>query len=184
MSGLGAWWMLRRFSEYPARFRDSPPPARTALVERMPGPFGAWWLRDRIEGAVDVRSGRSIRSAALVWDGARLELDGPAGPAALVADHVIAATGYHVDVDRLDMLDASLRSAIRRVGGAPALSAAFEWSVSALLFAGLWTAPTFGPLMRCVYGAGFTATRTRATLRRRAVTSLVKRSSGTAAGAG
>lgn len=54
-----------------------------------------------------------------------------------------------------------MRTTLRTVGGsrAPELSAGFESSWPGLFFAGLLSAPSFGPSMRFVYGASFTAAR-------------------------
>jgi len=75
----------------------------------------------------------------------------------LVFDHVIAGTGYEVDVDRLSFLDVGLRGRIRRVVRAPSLSRHFESSVPGLYFAGPATALSFGPLFRFVAGAAHAA---------------------------
>jgi hypothetical protein len=75
------------------------------------------------------------------------------------ADHVIAATGYQVDLDRVAFLDAKLCAYIRKTGAAPALSASFQSSVPGLYFVGVSAANSFGPLMRFAFGARFTARR-------------------------
>ena len=72
---------------------------------------------------------------------------------------MIAATGYRLDLDRLSILDEELRRGVARVGGAPQLSAHFESSVPGLHFLGPLSANCFGPAMRFVLGAEFTATR-------------------------
>ncbi|KIF07735.1 dimethylaniline monooxygenase, partial [Streptomyces sp. RSD-27] len=86
-----------------------------------------------------------------------------AGGESVVLDtaHVIAATGFAPRLARLDLLDARLRSALATVGDAdtPELGPGFESSWPGLFFAGLLTAPSFGPSMRFVHGAGFTAGR-------------------------
>jgi hypothetical protein len=84
----------------------------------------------------------------------------------VLADHVIAGTGYQVDLARLPFLDA-LRAELVLDGASPALSAHFESSVPGLYFVGLASAVTFGPLTRFAHGAGFTARRLCAHLRRR-----------------
>jgi hypothetical protein len=78
---------------------------------------------------------------------------------AIEADHIIAATGYQVDVDRIGFLAQDLRSRIRLTGRAPALSSHFESSVPGLYFAGTAAANSFGPLLRFAYGAGFASRR-------------------------
>jgi hypothetical protein len=72
-------------------------------------------------------------------------------------DHVIAGSGYIVDIERLEFLDPKLRSAICCVEGAPTLNAAFESSVPGLRFVGPASAMSFGPLLRFVVGAEYTA---------------------------
>ncbi|HSY88303.1 MAG TPA: NAD(P)/FAD-dependent oxidoreductase, partial [Verrucomicrobiae bacterium] len=52
-----------------------------------------------------------------------------------------------------------LRRDVRRVGGTPQLSANFESSVPGLYFLGPLSANCFGPAMRFVLGADFTARR-------------------------
>jgi hypothetical protein len=72
-------------------------------------------------------------------------------------EHIIAATGYRVDLDRLKFLSADIRSNVETAGNMPVLSTTFESSVPRLYFAGLAAANSFGPVMRFAFGAGFTA---------------------------
>jgi hypothetical protein len=82
----------------------------------------------------------------------------------VVVDHVIAATGYKVDLERLQFLSPDLRSQVRTVNGAPVLTSNFESSMKGLYFAGIAAANTFGPVMRFAFGAGFAARRLAKTL--------------------
>jgi FAD-dependent urate hydroxylase len=75
----------------------------------------------------------------------------------LMVDHVVAGSGYVIDVERLDFLDRKLRCAIQQLERAPRLDAAFETSVSGLRFIGPASAMSFGPLFRFVVGAEYTA---------------------------
>jgi hypothetical protein len=77
----------------------------------------------------------------------------------LSADHVIAATGYSVDLRRLTFLNPEVLADIRSVEHTPVLSSNFESSVPGLYFVGAASANTFGPLVRFAYGAKFTARR-------------------------
>ncbi|MHB8474449.1 MAG: hypothetical protein ACYDC8_16685 [Gammaproteobacteria bacterium] len=77
----------------------------------------------------------------------------------VTTDHVIAATGYRVDLRRLTFLGADLSTQIRSVNFTPVLSSNFESSVPGLYFVGLMSANSFGPVMRFVFGVGFTARR-------------------------
>ena len=81
----------------------------------------------------------------------------------IVTEHVIAATGYRVDLERLAFLSPDIRARIQTVNGAPVLSPSFESSMPGLYFAGVAAANSFGPVMRFAFGAGFAArTITRA----------------------
>jgi hypothetical protein len=81
----------------------------------------------------------------------------------IVTEHLIAATGYKVDLERLKFLNPEIRSKVKAVQGVPVLSSTFESSISGLYFAGVAAANSFGPVMRFAFGAGFAArTVTRA----------------------
>jgi thioredoxin reductase len=69
-------------------------------------------------------------------------------------DHVVAATGFKIDVDQLAFLDSTLAKKIDRIETSPRLSHAFESSVPGLFFIGPAAAMSFGPLYRFVIGAG------------------------------
>jgi len=74
-------------------------------------------------------------------------------------DHVLLATGYRIDVDKMNILEPGLRGRIVRHGGLPILSAGFESSVGSLHFVGSAAVASFGPLLRFIAGAGFAARR-------------------------
>jgi thioredoxin reductase len=80
------------------------------------------------------------------------------------AEHVIAATGYKVDLERLPFLSTEIRSKIETVAGSPKLSSTFESSVPGIYLAGLAAANSFGPVMRFAFGAGFAARRITETM--------------------
>ncbi|MFC9328221.1 NAD(P)-binding domain-containing protein [Kitasatospora sp. NPDC057015] len=160
-STLGPGWSHVAFSRTPQAFRHLPDGTRAHLVRAVLGPSGAWWLRDRVRGRIPLLAGYTVHHAEHAGGQIRLRLRGPNGSTdTLEADHVLAATGYRVDVDRLDLLDPALRRAVRRAnGGAPRLSAGLESSVPGLYFTGLAAADTFGPVLRFVCGTGFAARR-------------------------
>jgi lysine/ornithine N-monooxygenase len=163
-SALGEGWSARSLSGAPGMVRYLPARARLALVKSVLGPSGAWWLRDRVEGKVDIRAGVTVTAAVARGDerGARLSLasrDGNGSGGTLDVDHVMAATGYRVGLDALGFLEPELKSSLRCVAGSPLLNASFESSVPGLYFSGLTAAATFGPLLRFVHGAAFAATR-------------------------
>ncbi|WP_424215516.1 FAD-dependent oxidoreductase [Streptomyces sp. BI20] len=169
-SGLGSGWRNWAYAELPGAVRALPAPTRERIFHTALGPAGAWWLRSRFEHRVPVLTGQRLLAVGAHGDGVRLELAGGDGRrTVLEAAHVIAATGFAPDLDRLDLLPPTLRAALPRLGGcgAPALGADFESGRPGLFFAGLLAAPSFGPSMRFVHGAGFTAGRLVTGVRRR-----------------
>ena len=162
-SPLGPTWRIYPFSHAPFMFRYLPEQTRINLVSSVLGPLGAWWLRERVDGKLPVQEGHRVTAVRLAdgpADGkAVLTVAAATGTSELAVDHVIAATGYRVGLGRLDFLDAGLRDQVRCVGGWPHLDPSFESSVPGLFFTSLAAAETFGPVMRFVCGAGFTARR-------------------------
>ncbi|MFE5373840.1 FAD-dependent oxidoreductase [Streptomyces mirabilis] len=161
-SPLGTGWILAAVCRAPGTVRPLPAAARMQLFRRALGPSGGWWLRERVEGVVPVRTACRVEQARLAGDEVRLRLGGRGnGLAELAVDHVLAATGYRLDVDALPFLTPPVRQAVARVPGvqAPLLSDAFESSVPGLYFTGSLAAPTFGPMLRFVAGTEFAARR-------------------------
>jgi thioredoxin reductase len=153
-SGLSQGWQSLAVAELPQVFRRIfPAEKRHRFVATSWGPGGSWWLRDRVEGRVETLLGRRIQSAKESNGRVRLVLQGPEGVAEILTDHVIAATGFKINLDRLDYLDPALKSSIAREGQAPLLDARFETSIPGLFIVGVPSAPTFGPVMRFMFGA-------------------------------
>ncbi|MFC9703422.1 FAD-dependent oxidoreductase [Streptomyces sp. NPDC056943] len=168
-SALGPGWSLFAVSRGPGAYRHLPLPVRKHFLRTVLGPSGAWWLRDRVNGHFPVLHGRRV-VAARQHDGpegaVRLEVEDAAGRKdVLHTDHVLAATGYRVDVEKIPVLEPALRKAVHTLpGGAPVLSAGFESSVPGLYFTSLAAAPTFGPLLRFVHGTTFAAPQVAASV--------------------
>ncbi|MFJ8132456.1 FAD-dependent oxidoreductase [Streptomyces hydrogenans] len=161
-SPLGPGWSHAAVTRGAGAYRRLPLPVRDHFLRTVLGPSGAWWLRDRVDGNIPAKCRRRVVSARAEDDGtALLELADPEGGKETVrADHVLSATGYRVDVDRLALLEPALRRAVRTLpGGPPVLSAGFESSVPGLYFTSLAAAPTFGPYLRFVCGTWFAARR-------------------------
>lgn len=169
-SGLGTGWTSWVWSELPWAVRRLPSAVREHIADTALGPAGAWWLRERYEQGVPALFGHCVHRASVSNGRVRLTLRAPDGSTpTLDTDHVVAATGFTPDLDRLRLLDAALRPSIRTMGRtrAPELKAGFESSYPGLFFAGLLSAPSFGPSMRFVHGASFTAAHLVAGVRRR-----------------
>ena len=98
-------------------------------------------------------AGRTIESAEAYEGGVKLIVAGSCGTEAIDTDCVIAGTGFKADIDKLAYLSEKLRSGIVREEHAPKLSASFETSIPNLFVVGILSAPTFGPVMRFMFGA-------------------------------
>ncbi|MFF5005944.1 FAD-dependent oxidoreductase [Streptomyces phaeochromogenes] len=159
-SPFGRAWSLWALSYYPHPYRHLPPQARHFLVRRVLGPLGAWWLRERFEGKVQVSEvSRIVRSGSAGGHPslAVQTLDGRVEE--LSADHVVAATGYRVDLAAMDFLGHELRTELAVSRGTPKLGAGFRSSVPGLYFTGLPAAASYGPVMRFVCGTEFASPR-------------------------
>jgi cation diffusion facilitator CzcD-associated flavoprotein CzcO len=158
MSNLGEGLELWMYCTAPMLFRYLPSSIRSEKVRTVLGPAGAWWLRDRVDGQVQILTGHSISKAEPVQGRIRVQATGSDGETTeLVTDHVIAATGYRFDVNALPFLSPALKSRLRLDQEAPVLSRDFESSVPGLYFTGLASANSFGPGMRFLQGAAYTA---------------------------
>jgi thioredoxin reductase len=159
-SPMGPGWSLLCLTRGAPMFRHLPPRARLRTVRSVLGPSGAWWLRERIDGGVDIRTEHRVRAVTL-GDGAAVVHVNDANRRGyqLPVDHVIAATGYRVDLGALGFLAPDLRDRLCRVGESPQLTSSFESSLPGLYFVGLAGAATFGPLLRFVCGTELAARR-------------------------
>lgn len=175
-TGIGPGKQLYFYANAPGLFRWLPERLRLDRVRKTLGPAPGWFIRDRVLGKVPLHLGIDIADAHIQNDRAHLEVIDDAGSRKTFEfDHIIAATGYRVDLRRLEFLDRKIRGKIRVTDQSPALSGNFESSVSGLYFVGVSAANTFGPLMRFACGAGFTARRLSKHLRGRALDRLVLR---------
>ena len=166
-SGLGPGLRSRLYSDFPDAFRILPSDARHALVRRHLGPASLWQMRERITDKVGVLTGHGLRHAEADLGRVVLTLDDDAGTTSRIeADHIVAATGFRVDIARLGFLDQALAAEIRVIDGAPELDAGFETTAPGLHVTGAAAASSFGPLMRFMYGADFAARRLRRGLAR------------------
>jgi len=157
-SGLGPGLKSRFCCDAPRVFRHLPIRFRLRAVRTHLGPSGGWFIKDRLMNHVPLLLGWSVESADVRDGRACLRLRGSEGSIQEIpADHVIAATGFKVDVERLQFLDQKIRSKIDTVESTPILSSTFESSVPGLFFVGVSAANSFGPLMRFAFGADFAA---------------------------
>lgn len=151
--GLGPWV----YSRAPMLFCYLPRKLRLAKVRSALGPAGAWWLRDRVVACMPIMLSRFVQRAEVHGERALLHLQGPHGDDQIITDHVIAATGYRFSLGALPFLGESLLSKLASVQHTPVLSPNFESSIAGLYFTGLASANQFGPAMRFLHGADYTA---------------------------
>ncbi|HEY9243443.1 MAG TPA: NAD(P)-binding domain-containing protein [Streptosporangiaceae bacterium] len=152
-AGLGSGWSTWFYSEHPEVFRHLPESTRVYRSRTALGPAGASWLRERVEGQVPVLTSHILEGAEAMTDSVALTFRTPNGTTArLTADHVIAATGYRPDLERLTFLEPAIRKQLETVAGAPAVRRDYQTSVPGLYVAGPAVAATMGPVMRFVFG--------------------------------
>ncbi|MCY0949862.1 FAD-dependent oxidoreductase [Streptomyces sp. H27-S2] len=157
---LGRSWSLYPLARQAPLLRHLPAPARLHLAQRVLGPSGAWWLKNRVAGKVPLLGARQITGALASGDGVVLTTRSADGRVRQVeADHVLAATGYQMRLDALEFLSPELRTRLIRVGGYPRLDGGFASSVPGLYFTGLAAAATFGPVVRFVCGTSVASPR-------------------------
>ncbi len=166
-SPIGGGWNLWFYANAPQLFHLLPEELRARRVATSLGPSSGWFMADRVRGRIPIVSGHQVAQADILGGRVRLRIVSVDGRESdFTADHVIAATGFSVDVGRLDLLSPSLTNEIATARGAPLLSRNFESSARGLYFIGAATAPSFGPVMRFVAGAGYTVRRVSAALAR------------------
>lgn len=159
-AGLGDGWPSWFYERVPMGAHYFPQDMRVQIVRESYGPAGAWWLKDRVVNRVQIMLGCSFLNATADGDGVRLRFSQhDQSDREIHTEHVIAATGFRVDIGRLPFLDCGMRAEVHRIEGAPALSRHFESSVKGLYFIGVAAANSFGPLLRFVHGTGFAAPR-------------------------
>jgi thioredoxin reductase len=157
-TGLGPGWRSSFYANAPGTFHRLPESLRLEIVRRTLGPSGGWFVRDKVMDHVPLLLGHTLERAG-VQDG-KVHLQARAQDASvkeIQADHVIAATGYKVDLDRLTFLSSEIRSNLKAVEHTPVLSANYESSMPGLYFVGVSAANSFGPVMRFAFGADFAA---------------------------
>jgi len=124
------------------------------------------WLRKRVIGKVKLHEGQTVtklevadgKVAVTISDGAKQS-----------ADHILLATGYAADINKLTIIHPSLRAEIETDRAIPRLSHWFESSVPGLYFVGFTSLRAFGPLYRFVAGCGAAARRVASSVTRQRV---------------
>jgi len=158
-SGLGTGWRSRLSCDVPLVFHALPESLRLRAVARHLGPAPCWFVRDAVVGQVSMHLGARLEVAEPAAGGLRVVFSQRGEKKTLEADHLIAATGFKVQLSRLKFLNDSPRSRIRSVAGSPILGRRFDSSIPGLYFVGVAAANSFGPLLRFAFGADYAARR-------------------------
>jgi thioredoxin reductase len=159
-SGLGTGWRSWACVAAPMVFYAMPRAFRHMVVRKHLGPAPGWTSREEVERnvAVILRANlvrscvRDGRAAVTFQVGGKTEQT-------IEADHVIAATGFNVDMRRLRFIGPGIMERLDCADFTPILSPHFETSVRGLFVVGIAAANNFGPLLRFAYGAGFASHR-------------------------
>ena len=152
-AGLGRGWRSYILSEFPHLFHRLDYRRRKQFLDTSNGASGAWWLRHRVVDKVKISFCTEVRDAAVDSDQVILRAMNGNKASYIAADHVIAATGFKVDMRRHDFLSKEIMDAISVNDGIPELTPNFETRIGGLYVIGPATAHSFGPVMRFVYGA-------------------------------
>lgn len=158
--GNGERWLTRLCADAPQFIHQLPDALRIAILESTQNPPASGLPTMPIDDTVTIKLSRPVVHAQERGAGLQLTILATDGSRELIeCDHLIAATGYRVDLRKLDFLSEELLSGLRMLDHSPVLSANFESSAAGLYFVGLPAARTFGPALRFIQGAAHAARR-------------------------
>ena len=159
-TGLGTGWRSWACVNAPMLFYRMPQSFRHLVVRKHLGPAPGWTSREEVERNVTVMLSANLITSNIHNNRAVCTFRSADGSQRQIeADHVIAATGFNVDMRRLRFLSGEILGAIKTAEQTPVLSPHFETSVPGLFVIGAPAANSFGPLLRFAYGAGFASSR-------------------------
>jgi len=154
-------------------FYRMPQAFRHLVVRKHLGPAPGWTSRAEVERNVTVLLEAIPELSSVRDDHASVAFRVNGGTAQTIeAEHVIAATGFRVDMRRLRFIRPRILDNLTCADNTPVLSPYFETSVPGLFMIGVVAANNFGPLLRFAYGAGFASRRLSGYLARTAVRRL------------
>jgi hypothetical protein len=156
---LGVGWRSWLCAEAPFVFHEMPEDFRLKVVRGYFGPAVGWFVKDQVVGRFPLHLGVTVNRAEVRGDKVHLQIGENGTSREVVAEHVIAGTGYRMSLKRFKFLVPALLSQIQMVENTPILSRTFESSVPGLFFVGTISSNSFGPLTRFVCGAKFTSRR-------------------------
>jgi cation diffusion facilitator CzcD-associated flavoprotein CzcO len=166
-ANIAPGWINWTLDHLPYLFYRLPTKIKERALRVYYAATAADWLRKRVIGKATLHDGRTVVELKVV-DG-KVDLTLSNGEQ-VRADHLILATGYKVDLEKLTMIHPALRAEIKTERATPILSPWFESSVPGLYFVGLTSLSAFGPLFRFVAGCTATAERVASSVARRRAT--------------
>lgn len=156
-TGIGPGWRSLLCTELPQLFHALPQALRLRITRRHLGPAPGWFTRAKVEGRISMLLDTELVGAALRDHRVGLTVMSGGAEREILCDHVIAATGYKPDLNRLPFVDLRLLREIEQIDNTPILSGRFETSVRGLYIVGPAAANSFGPMMRFMFGARYTS---------------------------
>jgi hypothetical protein len=167
-STIGRGWRSYFCAQAPLVFYRLPRHMKERAIQSHMHPAAGWFMRKQVEGVIPMTLGVVPTKASKKDGRAVLTLERYDGVLLTrTFDHVVAATGYRVDMGRLRFVSPALRTKLALGSGSPWVSDNFETSVPGLYTIGLSAMEMFGPLLRFMVGAEFVAPRLAAHLSRR-----------------
>jgi hypothetical protein len=162
-AGISPTWFNWCLEHFPYVFQRLPRAVKDWVLGGVGsyGPRGAFWLKSRVLGCVTVHEPVHIQQIKEVDDEVVLQLS---NDEILHVDHVILATGYRMNVNRLPMLHTSVLARLQTYNDAPILNNSFESNIPGLYFVGFSSVSSCGPLYRFVIGTEATALRVAASV--------------------
>lgn len=134
-----------------------PTEKRLQYLKSHLGPGGAWWLRERVENLFPIHAHTKVLGATAKNGKISLTINEEGhGEREIITEHIIAGTGYVVDLDQMSFLSADIKKTLKRIELAPELNRYFQSSIKNLYFVGPSSIASFGPLFRFVAGAEYT----------------------------
>jgi thioredoxin reductase len=159
-TGLGTGWRSLACVAAPMLFYQMPQAFRHMVVRKHLGPAPGWTSREIVERNVNVVLGAQVAAASRHGGHVSVSLRLDSGVIQTIkAEHVIAATGFKVDMRRLRFISPEIMDAMNCADHTPVLSPHFETAVPGLFAVGVTAANSFGPLLRFAYGAGLASRR-------------------------
>jgi lysine/ornithine N-monooxygenase len=152
---------INRLALRPDALAALPFAVRRRITNRLLLPGASPWLRQLVEGRVDMREHVEVRRVESGQAGLRLHLS-EGEP--LDVDRLIVGTGFRFALERLRFLSARLRETIQVDRNWPVLDRSFRSTDPSLFFVGYAAEGRFGPVARFVLGVPFTVRRVAAAL--------------------